>query len=81
LSHSVTTLLPYIHLGPLNLGTFGIFMWLAFVAAYFVLRAETRRRRLPDIADNIVLWTALAGVLGAKVYHELQDPHELVSAL
>jgi prolipoprotein diacylglyceryl transferase len=56
-------------------------MWLAFVAAYFVLRAETRRRRLPDIADNIVLWTALAGVLGAKIYHELQEPHELVSSL
>jgi len=31
--------LPYIHLGQLHLGTFGIFMWLAFVAAYFVLRA------------------------------------------
>src|SRR3954469_15182773 len=56
-------------------------MWLAFVAAYFFLRAESRRRRLPDIADNIVLWTALAGVLGAKIYHELQDPHELVSSL
>src|SRR3954471_6739820 len=78
---SVIALLPYIHLGPLNLGTFGIFMWLAFVAAYFVLRAETRRRRLPDIADNIVLWTALAGVVGAKIYHELQEPRELVSSL
>src|SRR3954471_23640377 len=78
---SVIALLPYIHLGPLNLGTFGIFMWLAFVAGYLVLRAETRRRRLPDIADNIVLWTALAGVLGAKIYHELQDPRELVRSL
>jgi len=65
----------------LNLGTFGIFMWLAFVAAYFVLRAETRRRHLPDIADNIILWTALAGVLGAKTYHELQDPHALIDGL
>src|SRR5437868_13994628 len=56
-------------------------MWLAFVAAYFVLRAETRRRHLPDVADNIVLWTAVAGILGAKIYHELQDPHGLVEAL
>jgi prolipoprotein diacylglyceryl transferase len=56
-------------------------MWLAFVAAYFVLRADTRRRHLPDIADNVVLWTALAGVLGAKIYHELQDPRELVASL
>jgi prolipoprotein diacylglyceryl transferase len=56
-------------------------MWLALVAAYFVLRADTRRRHLPDIADNVVLWTALAGVLGAKIYHELQDPRELVASL
>src|SRR5438270_2313457 len=56
-------------------------MWLAFVAAYFVLRADTRRRRLPDVADHIILWTALAGVLAANIYHELQDHHALVEAL
>lgn len=74
-------MLPYIKIGPLELGTFGLFMWLAFVAAYFVMRADFRRRRLQIPADTVVLLTAFAGVLGAKLYHGLQDPSEFIAGL
>src|ERR1051326_6632407 len=68
---------PFIHIGPLTLGTYGIFVAAAAIAGYFVLRADLRRRGLPDIADTIVLVTAIAGVIGAKLYHVLETPQEL----
>ena len=67
-------MLPYIHIGPLELGTFGILTAIAVLCAYFVLKADLRRRNLPDIADTVVLVTALAGILGAKLYHSLETP-------
>ena len=72
-------MLPYIPIGPLRLGTFGLLMWVAFVVAYFVIRADFRRRRLSAPVDNIVLVTAFAGVAGAKLYHVLETPGELIA--
>jgi prolipoprotein diacylglyceryl transferase len=54
-------------------------MWLAFVVAYFVLRADFRRRQLRMPADNVVLFTAFAGVVGAKIYHVLESPRDLLA--
>jgi phosphatidylglycerol---prolipoprotein diacylglyceryl transferase len=51
-------------------------MWMAFMAAFWALTADLRRRKLPPVADNIILWCAFAGVFGAKLYHELQSPAE-----
>jgi prolipoprotein diacylglyceryl transferase len=68
---------PFIHIGPLTLGTYGILVAAAAIAAYFVLRADLRRRGLPDLADTIVLVTAIAGIVGAKLYHVLETPREL----
>src|SRR5438270_2709994 len=72
-------MLPFIHIGPLELGTFGILMAIACVAAYFVLRADLRRRGLPDVADVILLVAAFAGIVGAKLYHVLETPAELAA--
>src|SRR5438270_8502748 len=60
---------PYIHIGPLSLGTFGIFMWLAFLAAYFALAADFSRRHLPADPQIIVGGLAIAGLIGAKLWH------------
>ena len=72
-------MLPFIHIGPLELGTFGILMAFACIVAYFVLRADLRRRGLPDVADVILLVTAFAGIVGAKLYHVLETPSELAA--
>jgi prolipoprotein diacylglyceryl transferase len=70
-------LIPYIHFGPVTIGSFGLLMLLAFVAAYFVLRADIRRRGLHADAQNIVTICALLGIAGAKLYHALESPGEL----
>jgi phosphatidylglycerol:prolipoprotein diacylglycerol transferase len=46
-------LLPYIHLGPLEIPTFGLLMVLAFAASYFALEAEIQRRKLAFTAADL----------------------------
>jgi phosphatidylglycerol:prolipoprotein diacylglycerol transferase len=70
-------LLPYIHLGPITIGTFGLFMWLAFVAAFFVWRADLTRRVIHADVHTMVAVIAIAGVVGAKLYHVLENPSAL----
>jgi prolipoprotein diacylglyceryl transferase len=48
-------------------------MWLAFVAAFFVLQAEINRRKLKLDPSVIVVWLAIAGILGAKIWHVIDS--------
>jgi len=54
--------------------TFGLLMWLAFVVAYFALRAEIRRRKLEIDPQTVIVWMVIAGILGAKLWHILDTP-------
>lgn len=68
---------PYIHLGSLTLGTFGIFMWFAAVTAAWVLHRSFVRAGISADAIVVVATVMIAGVLGAKIWHELQNPFQL----
>src|SRR5262249_30244433 len=72
-------MLPFIHLGPLTIGTFGLLMWVAFVAAYFLLQADLKRRDLAADPNTMVAVIAVAGLLGAKFWHVLESPRELAA--
>ncbi len=66
---------PYIHIGSFNLGTFGLFLWLAAVCAGYVLHLSFVRAGVRNAdALTIVALVTVIGVLGAKTWHELQDP-------
>jgi len=73
-------LIPYVHFGPVTIGSFGLLMLLAFLAAYFVLRADIRRRGTEADAQNIVTICALLGIIGAKLYHVFESPRELIAS-
>jgi phosphatidylglycerol:prolipoprotein diacylglycerol transferase len=68
---------PYLHLGSLTLGTFGILMWLAAVTAAYVLHRSFVRAGISADAIVVVSTVMIAGVVGAKVWHELQNPLQL----
>ena len=68
---------PYIHIGHFTLGTFGIFLWLAAVAGCWILHRNFVRYRIPADAIAIVAFVTIAGVIGAKLWHVLEDPAEL----
>lgn len=72
---------PYINIGPLHLGTFGLLLWLAAVAGTVVLHRNFDRNRVAADSLNIVAVVVVAGVVGAKLWHELQDIPELRMSL
>ena len=72
---------PYLHFGPVHLGTFGLLLWLAAVAATFVLHRNFARHGVDADALNIVAMVVVAGVLGAKAWHELQNVADLRYAM
>jgi len=52
--------------------SFGLMMFLAFLSAGFVLRAELARRGYdPDLSWDLLFMAVLGGVLGAKLYYIL----------
>ncbi len=72
---------PYINLGPLHLGTFGLLLWLAAVVATIVLHHNFVRHGVDADALNVVALVVIAGVIGAKTWHELQNVAELKMAM
>ncbi len=74
-------MLPFLHLGPLTLGTFGIMMWLAAVTAAWVLHRSFVRAGVTTDAIVVVSVVMIAGVVGAKVWHELQHPSQLYQSM
>lgn len=73
-------MIPYIHLGPITLGTFGIMMAAAFLAVIPVLRRAAERRGLGVDPSNIVVVAAFCGIAGAKLYFALEHWDELLAA-
>ncbi len=72
---------PYINLGPLHLGTFGLLLWLAAVVATIVLHRNFVRHGVDADALNVVALVVISGVIGAKTWHELQNVAELKLAM
>lgn len=61
-------------LGPITVYSYGLMMALGFLAADVVIAAECRRRGLnPDYASSIVVWGAIAGIAGSRVYDILDN--------
>jgi phosphatidylglycerol:prolipoprotein diacylglycerol transferase len=67
---------PFIHLGHLNLPTFGLMLWLAAVAGALVVERGFRRARIDADAVGIVAITVVAGIVGAKIWHVLDTPQD-----
>src|SRR5713226_235784 len=69
-------MIPYIHLGPLSLPTFGLMVATALLCAAYILDAEFKRRKLQADAFLIIGVAGLAGIAGARLYHVLESPAE-----
>src|SRR5258708_12820888 len=69
-------MIPYLHLGPLQLPTFGLMVALALITAAYVLQADFVRRGMNADAFTMITVAGLLGILGAKLYHLLETPSE-----
>lgn len=88
-------MIPFLHLGPLTIPTFGLMVACAMLAAFFVLRADLERRGLVASkektaplesrksanaeAELLIAIPCLVGLAGAKLYHLLESPAEFVA--
>jgi phosphatidylglycerol:prolipoprotein diacylglycerol transferase len=71
-----------VKIGSFEITTFGLMMFLAFIAAGWVLSRQFRRYGLDDdVASSMVMFAALGGILGAKIYYAIltRDWHNLLS--
>jgi phosphatidylglycerol---prolipoprotein diacylglyceryl transferase len=58
-----------LHLGPIPIHLFGIFMALGFLAAGAVVGREFERKGYDrELASSLVVWTAVGGVVGARLW-------------
>src|SRR6202790_4230602 len=79
-------MIPFLHLGPLAIPTFGLMVATGMLVAAYVLQADFDRRRsqLASISPRsekdegflIIGIAGLAGLIGARLYHVLESPHE-----
>src|ERR1700693_4269922 len=86
-SHSI--MIPFLHLGPLAIPTFGLMVATGMLVAAYVLQADFNRRRaqLASISARnekdegflIIGIAGLAGLIGARLYHVFESPHEFFS--
>jgi len=77
------SVIPFLHLGPIEIPTFGLMVAIAMIVAYYVLRADLARRGIAEknsaTAEVFIVVPALAGIVGAKLYHVLETPRELLA--
>jgi phosphatidylglycerol:prolipoprotein diacylglycerol transferase len=69
-------LYPFIHIGPLTLGSYGLMAATGLICAFFILRADFARRGVSADAEAIIGITGLAGLAGSRLYHLLESPAE-----
>jgi len=81
------SMIPFLHLGPIQIPTFGLMVATALLVSAYVLQAEFDRRRaqlerIPghqgqrDEGFLIIGVAGIAGLIGARLYHVLQSPRE-----
>jgi prolipoprotein diacylglyceryl transferase len=85
-------MIPFLHLGPLTIPTFGLMVAISMLVAAYLLQADFDRHRV-QFAKNgflkegsgashhdegffIIGVAGLAGLIGARLYHVLESPHE-----
>ena len=72
-------MIPYLHLGPLALPTFGLMVASGLFVASYILQADFRRRKIRADAFLVIGIAGLAGIAGARLYHVLESPAEFFS--
>ncbi|MGB7350351.1 MAG: prolipoprotein diacylglyceryl transferase family protein, partial [Candidatus Acidiferrales bacterium] len=72
-------MMPFIHIGPITIASYGLCVGIAMLISYFVLARDVARRGIEAPADLLVAVPCIAGLVGAKLYHVLEDPRLLMA--
>lgn len=72
-------MIPFLHLGPLSIPTYGLMVALGMICAAYILQADFDRRGMKADAFTMVTIAGLAGIFGSKVYSALESPAEFMA--
>lgn len=72
-------MIPFLHLGPLTIPTYGLMVAAGLLVAAYILQADFRRRKLEADAFLIIGIAGLAGIVGSRVYEVLETPREFLA--
>ena len=77
-------MIPFLHLGPITIPTYGLMVATAMVFAYFLLRADFARRGIAkgsesNLAELFIAVPCICGIVGARLYHVLETPRLLLA--
>ena len=79
--HSLPMIPDVLHLGPIPIHIFGIFLALAFLAASAAASREFARKGYdPALGSSAVVWAAVGGIVGARLWLVLDAWPEFVRA-
>jgi phosphatidylglycerol:prolipoprotein diacylglycerol transferase len=70
------SMIPFIHIGPLSIPTYGLMVALGLICAAYILQADFDRRGLKADAFTMITIAGLAGIFGSKLYSALESPTE-----
>lgn len=67
--------------GSLPIYSFGVSMVLCFLAAWRCLEQQLKRAgEPPELAERMITWAAIGGIVGARICYILTFPHEFLAA-
>src|SRR5687768_11728352 len=70
-----------LHIGPIPIHIFGIFLALGFLAASHVLGRELERKGWDAVhGSSVIVWAAVGGLVGARLWLVLEGWSEFVQA-
>ncbi|HYL46578.1 MAG TPA: prolipoprotein diacylglyceryl transferase family protein, partial [Candidatus Limnocylindrales bacterium] len=69
-------MIPFLHLGPIVIPTYGLMVATGMIVAYFVMHEDLKRRGIAADAESLIALPCLAGIVGAKIYFVLETPRE-----
>jgi phosphatidylglycerol---prolipoprotein diacylglyceryl transferase len=72
-------MIPFLHLGPLSVPTFGLMVATGLLVAAYVLQADLNRRGTKADAFLMIGIAGLTGIVGARLYHVLEAPREFIA--
>jgi len=63
-----------LHIGPLAIRWYGIFVALGFLSAFIFAGHRARKRGIPtDVVSDLLFWTMVAAILGARALFVIQN--------
>jgi phosphatidylglycerol---prolipoprotein diacylglyceryl transferase len=72
-------MIPFLHLGPLSIPTFGLMVATGLFVAAYILQRDLNRRKSKADAFLIIGIAGLTGIVGARLYHVLESPSEFIA--